>query len=318
MFDNKRVLINYILFCFQYDASYRKWEIFCSKSDVRPLPADPAHVAACLSLHMYETESLSSVEMLRASIANKHHMFCLPNPTEHPRIVNLFKAFKREYGGPRTPAAPLDYLMVQKMMSHLYSFGYQGRNANLVTWRTVWHLVVNFFSLGRFSDLEKLTRSAITFKSEPSSHMVFTFIGIKNDWFSEGGEKVISADLTKPDFCPVLLTQRYLRFLGANYQGPMMPTCSPKNPNVPLLNSCVTYTACLHDTKSLLNHLGFSGTKIGEHSAKRGGASHAAEQGISKEDLQRLGGWKSSEIPSKYVDLSIRKRLELSRKLQQL
>ena len=267
---------------------------------------------------MYETESLSSVEMLRASIANRHHMSCLPNPTSHPRIVNLFKSFKREYGGPRKPATPWDFPIIQKLMDHLYSFGYQGRAATLVTWRTVWHLVINFFSLGRFSDIEKLHRSAISFRTVPSNHMIFTFVGVKNDWYNEGGEKVISANLENSEYCPVVLTQRYLLFLGSNFQGPMMPTCSPKQSNVPLLGSCVTYTTCLHDTKSLLTRLGFSGDKVGEHSAKRGGASHAAERGMSKEDLQRLGGWKSSEIPSKYVDLSIRKRLALSTVLQQL
>ncbi len=41
----------------------------------------------------------------------------------------------------------------------------------------------------------------------------------------------------------------------------------------------------------------------------------AANLGVSKDDLQRLGGWISSDVPSRYVDLSLNKRIALSRSL---
>ena len=299
----------------KYDLAYGKWQNFCEKSGIPALPADPVHVSACLSLHMFETESLSSVGMLRAAIANKHRMAGLPSPTEDPRVSNLFQAFNRMYGCPRNPVDPITYPMIKLLMNHLKSQGFEGRKASLVTWRTVWSIVINFFTLGRFSDLENVTRNSIIFCNIPLPHMKISFVGVKNDIYSEGGEKLVASNLADPQYCPVLLTQQYLRFLGASYFGKMVPTCSPKNPNLPLPGTNATYTNCLKDLRELFSTLGIKG-RFGEHSAKRGGASHAANLGMSLGDLQRLGGWKSPAVPSKYVDLSVSKRIEISTVLQ--
>jgi hypothetical protein len=93
--------------------------------------------------------------------------------------------------------------------------------------------------------------------------------------------------------------------------------CDPRSPRVALPGSKLLYSNGLKDLRSLLTNLGHTNLRIGEHSAKRGGASHAANLGVSKNDLQRLGGWKSSDVPSKYVDLSVNKRIELSKSLMQ-
>ena len=50
---------------------------------------------------------------------------------------------------------------------------------------------------------------------------------------------------------------------------------------------------------------------------KGGGATLAAENGMSKDDLQRFGNWRSPLMASKYVDLSSQTRINLSKKLQQ-
>jgi hypothetical protein len=266
---------------------------------------------------MMETESLSAVNMLRAAIANRHHVACLPNPTEHLRVTNLFKAFNRIYGEPRDPVDPLTYEIICQMISHLRQpkHGRDAMLAPLVLWRTVWRAVINFFSLGRFSDLDKVNRSSISFFDQPSLHMKIVFVGVKNDIFSEGGEKIISANLPEPQFCPVILTQHYLQFLGSSYIGSMLPNCDPKNVRVALPGSKLLYSNGLKDLRSLLTTLGHANLRVGEHSAKRGGASHAANLGVSRDDLQRLGGWKSSDVPSRYVDLSVNKRVNLSKAL---
>ena len=137
----------------KYNLAYVKWQNFCDKSGIPSLPADPVHVSACLSLQMFETESLSSVVMLRSAIANKHRMSGLPSPTDDPRISNLFQAFNRLYGSPRSPVDPITYPMVKLMINHLKKQGFEGRQASLVTWRTVWSIAINFFTLGRFADL---------------------------------------------------------------------------------------------------------------------------------------------------------------------
>ncbi len=72
------------------------------------------------------------------------------------------------------------------------------------------------------------------------------------------------------------------------------------------------YTTFLEDFQKLLVSLGHDGSKFGTHSGKRGGATAASEAGMSMTDLQRLGGWRSSSLPQKYVYASAAKQLHLS------
>ena len=302
----------------KYDGAYKIWEEFCAKSNIPTMPGNPEHVSACLALNMMEHESLSRVEMLRAAIAHRHRANCLPSPTEHFRIVNLFKAFNREYGSPRNPVDPIGYNIIQKVFDNIYQFrhGPDGQHASLVLWRTTWRIVINFFSLGRFGDMDNVQRSDLVFGTRPSLHLKIGFSNLKNDPFSEGGEKLISANLDLEQYCPVRLTQNYLRYLGSSFSGNMQPACQSKNPNSPLPGSKVCYSNALSDLRQLLNALGFGQLRFGEHSPRRGGASHAANLGMPMEDLQRLGGWKSQMIPAKYVDLSTARRIAVSKVLQ--
>ena len=301
----------------QYDLAYCRWERFCLKSGITALPADPEHVGACLSLIMYETESLSAVEMLRAAIANKHEQARMPSPTLDPEVASLFKAYKRLHGAPREPVDPLPYDLICKMMDKLQSpeFGRDSLKAPLVLWRTVWRTVINFFTLGRFSDLEKLARADIEFRENPELHLFITYVGVKNDWYREESTKVVPSNALEPEHCPVKLTEKYFQFLGPAYRGSLQPTCLAGSRTIPAPNTYVTYSNALKELRALGAELGYPELRVGEHSAKRGGATHAAENGLNTEQLQRLGGWKSSEMPSRYVDLSISKRLKLSKTL---
>jgi hypothetical protein len=127
--------------------------------------------------------------------------------------------------------------------------------------------VLNFFSLSRFSDLATISRSSIPFDANPL-HMKILFVGIKNDIYSEGGLKVVVSNSDQPCYCPVLLTQKYLRYLGADFQGKMLPTCLAKDQKRPLMGSNVTYRNALKDIRELLTALGYPGAEFGEHSAK--------------------------------------------------
>ena len=101
-------------------------------------------------------------------------------------------------------------------------------------------------------------------------------------------------------------------FLGSSHNGYLVPACDPRgNPDQ---NKFVPYTGCLDDLKKLLTALGIQG-RYGEHSAKRGAATQAAENGMTMPQLKRFGGWRSDDVPQQYVDLTIRARIEMSKML---
>ena len=74
----------------------------------------------------------------------------------------------------------------------------------------------------------------------------------------------------------------------------------------------VSYTTALEDFRDALTMAGFDASNYSEHSMKRGGATTAAEAGMPLDDLQLHGGWQSSEVVRRYVDVSVSKRVGLS------
>ncbi len=130
---------------------------------------------------------------------------------------------------------------------------------------------------------------------------------------------MISSNLDVPRYCPVVLTRLYLRRLGSSYLTDRSESyLVPRTQRRPggLLEAdgthSLSYTTAMEDFRSLLTKLGYCASRFTEHSGKRGGATTAAERGMSEADLQRFGGWRSRAMAVKYTDASIDRRLKLS------
>ena len=124
----------------------------------------------------------------------------------------------------------------------------------------------------------------------------------------------MAANTEEPFYCPVNFTRNYFMFLGAQFNGFLVPSSRPNFLPDPLKN--VPYSGALEDLRKLLTELGHNGKLYGEHSGKRGGASAAAENGMDMETLKRFGRWQSTTMPAKYVDLATSSRIEMSKLLQ--
>ncbi len=251
--------------------------------------------------------------MLSAAIANEHRLHLKPSPTTHESISKLFRGFKLLHPQDRSPVLPVTEEIIHALFDHLYQgcHGRDGLRASLVTWRTVWRVVMEFHTLGRFSDIVTLKRDQVKFVQQPSLHLDIKFKGGKNDLYSEGSQRIVAADEHSPRYCPVKLTQDYFVFLGAGYNGYLVPASNPKfKPNP---EKQVPYNGALEDLRNLFSTLGIEG-RYGEHSGKRGGSTQAIENGMSFSQLKRLGGWRSDAMPAKYVDQSLSSRIKILQK----
>jgi hypothetical protein len=266
---------------------------------------------------MDQCKSLSAVTMLSAAIANEHRIHLKPSPTNHECISKLFKGFKLSSQKIHHPVMPLTDEIIREMIDKVYhpANGRDGLKASLVLWRTVWRVVMEFHALGRSSDIVKLCRNDVRFGNVPSPHLRVLFKGGKNDQYSEGSERVVAAFIDEERYCPVNLTRNYFQFLGSGFSGYLVPASRPNF--LPDPSKSVPYNGALEDLRRLLDDLGHDGKLFGEHSGKRGGSTQAAENGMDMETLKRLGGWRSTAMPSKYVDLAINSRIQLSRRMQQ-
>ena len=264
---------------------------------------------------MDQSKSLSKVAMLSAAVANEYRIRMKISPTTHESISKLFRGFKLCHSQNRCPVLPITDDIICSLLEYLYQpcHGRDGLKASLVTWRTIWRVVLEFHTLGRFSDIINLKREHVKFVHKPSLHLKVSFQGGKNDLYSEGSERIVAADDHDPTYCPVKLTQNYFVFLGNGYTGYLVPSSSPKF--LPDPNKQIPYNGALEDLRNLFSSLGIEG-RYGEHSGKRGGSTQAIENGMAFSDLKRLGGWRSDAMPAKYVDQSVSNRIKISKLLQ--
>jgi hypothetical protein len=167
----------------QYDRSFKKWEIFCKENKLALLPAAPQFVACCVAKVASETGSISAADTLAASIAFEHRRRFLASPTSHESFKMLMQSIRKNLSQPRRPAEPFSLAMIHQFFDHLFTStnGRDGQLAHLCVWRTVWRIVLEFYTLGRFSDLVRLRRSSLKFVQLPRPHLIIRFEGGKND-----------------------------------------------------------------------------------------------------------------------------------------
>ena len=259
------------------------------------------------------------VEKLHAAIAYEHKLRFEISPTEHPTLKLLMKSIRRNLSLPRSPVAPLTLDHLSILNDYLRK---PESKSDLVTWRTVWRLNIEYYTLCRFSEVNQLTTKDLSFSDKTSSHITILIRKSKTDQCGLGDTKEIYRATQTPNLCPVRLTHQYLKRLSAHeptkpYEGYLQPKVQQSvkhKMQIPIATSVIGYSSCLEESKSLLSQLGIIG-RFGEHSGRRGGATAAAAKGGSIADVQRLGGWKSANCANKYVEQNPSQKEKISKLL---
>jgi hypothetical protein len=259
------------------------------------------------------------VEKLHASVSHEHKIRFMISPTEHPSIKLLMKSIRPKYTKPRQPVQPLELDHLRKMNQHLETLEIKD---NLKAWRTVWRQNILNYTLCRFSEVNCLTTQDLTITMTPQLQIDLVISHSKSDQEGQGVVKSLYPINSDPLMCPVRLTQRYLARLAypdktKPYDGVLQPRIhfdAKLGIQIPLSNQVVGYSNCLEESKKLYSSLNILG-RFGEHSGRRGGATTAASNGASIQDVQSLGNWKNSACALKYVDQSATNKERVSRLL---
>ena len=276
-------------------------------------------VGACLSLRATESQSVSMVEKLHGAIAYEHKIRFMAPPTEHPSLKLLMKSVRRNLTQPRSPVTPLTLAHLEKLNQYLESLG---PKADLVVWRTVWRLNIEYYTMCHFPEVNPLSTQDLTFCETPEPNFSILIKKSKTDQKGLGNTKNLYSVIGNRLLCPVSLTRRYLERLAEHkpeqsYVGNLQPRvrkCSILKMQVPLPNTVIGYSSCLEESKALMAQLGISG-RFGEHSGRRGGATAAAANGATIAEVQSLGDWKSSDCANKYVEKSASRKEKISKLL---
>lgn len=258
------------------------------------------------------------VEKLHGSIAFEHKVRFMTPPTDHASVKLLMKSIRRNFSKPSSSVEPLNLDHLLRLNQHVYEMAL---GEDLQVWRTVWRLNMEFYSLCRFSEINGLTTEDVKIVQSEKPMIVLSIKKSKTDQLQKGAVKNLYTVEKNILLCPVRLTRKYLERLskhlpGENlYTGSMQPRvrkCSKKAYQIPLADTVISYSGSLDDTKKLMAGLAIHG-KFGEHSGRRGGATCAAANGASLDEVQKLGGWKSSNCASKYIELNPVQKEKISR-----
>jgi len=80
-------------------------------------------------------------------------------------------------------------------------------------------------------------------------------------------------------------------------------------------DEAVSYSSISRDILSAVSKGGLEKSKFGLHSMKRGGPTHAANNGVSDRQLKKHGRRRSEKAKDGYVAQGLRAKLSVSRKL---
>ena len=166
-------------------------------------------------------------------------------------------------------------------------------------------------SLG-LTDVSRIRRNDIFFNE---GFVVIKVPKSKSDQLRRG-DKVVISELPSPA-CPVKLLKKYLTKLQIPPDSRDLifrPISKGKNsckliaPNKPISYSTMRQ-AFWRDLKTT----GADPSKFGLHSLRSGGASMAANSGVSDRVFERHGCWKSTKVKDIYVNDDLGQRLSVSK-----
>ena len=214
-----------------------------------------------------------------------------------PRVQLMLKAISRARPPPRQ-AAPLGYDQLALMISCL-----SGSRDHLIIASSI---TLHYFACLRASELcADLQQGIIPLRSHISFHLhssppTMTF-RVNSSKTNPHGFTVHVGCSLKP-VCAVCITYFYLHSHPLPPAAPLYQFNSGQHLTYALYNSLL---------KQLLAKAGFDPAIYSSHSLRAGAATQAARSGLPREDIKRLGRWKSQAYeaylrppPEAYADLA--------------
>ena len=237
----------------------------------------------------------SAIDAAFYGIKWAHSLAGIPSPTANPIVEAVRSASKRILG---TALVNRKEPILSSAIHDIISRSYFD---NPVELRNITLFVLSFAGFFRFDDVSRIRRNDISFND---GFMVIKVPKSKNDQLRRGREVVISE--IHSCACPVKLLKRYL----TEFQIPPDSRDLIFSPISKGNNFCklvvpdkpISYGTIRNSFRRDLKNIGADPSKFGLHSLRSGGATMAANNGISDRVFQRHGRWKSVQAKNIYVD----------------
>ena len=240
--------------------------------------AKPFHVALYLQHLIAQSHSPSVIDSAFYGIKWAHSMAGIPSPTDNPIVEAVRAASKRILGTAIVNCKePISSSVIHDIIS-------RSNLENPVELRSVTLYVLSFAGFFRFDDVSRIRRNDVIFNE---GFMVIKVLKSKNDQRRRGNEVVIS-ELPCPA-CPVKLLKKYLaKFeIPPDSRGLIFRPISKGKDSCKMIapDKPISYSTMRQAFRRDLKAIGADPSKFGLHSLRSGGATMAANSGVSRQSV---------------------------------
>ncbi|KAK3108077.1 hypothetical protein FSP39_000719 [Pinctada imbricata] len=277
-----------------YNSNFKQWCKWCSDYGVSPLPSTGYYVSLYINHLVRKGCGASKLDQTIYSIKWAHEIAGFSNPCDSFLVRSSIQGAKRLLGRQSIPKEPISPNILQSMVKHF------GQNSNLYDKRTVAMCVTAYSGFLRFSELVNLKCSDIEFHDQ---YMTLFIEKSKTDQLREG-RRIFIAKLDSIA-CPVQILKDYMSLAkldtsNSGFLFRQLSFCKKTSTYQLRKVGKLSYTRVRELLLEKLVFLGLDPTVFGLHSLRSGGATAAANAGISDRLFKKHGRWKSDKAKDGY------------------
>ena len=274
---------------------FRKW---CTGHDLSFLPAVLLTVALYLLMLTQTANSFSTVKMASAAIAAFHSFASQPEVTRAPIVAAIREHARRSLPSGENRKEPIPFDKVEEACKVL-ACRPSGRLRILSLAAAI---SLGFCGFFRYDDLAHIRVGGITQSSDGASVEIF-LESRKNDQYRQGSHILFSA--INSYTCPVGLTSLLMGHAGlADGDRPLFSAISVREGQEVYGSTPISYQSLRKGVLAVFQEVGLPVQKFGLHSLRAGGATLAANSGVSDRLWMEHGGWRSFRSAVGYVKTS--------------
>ncbi|XP_021379902.1 uncharacterized protein LOC110467217 [Mizuhopecten yessoensis] len=280
----------------QYCSNFAKFKDWCRITGLGYLPSRSSTVAVYLSYLVQQSVSVSTLNSHFYSIKWQHDFADLPNPCTDKFVLKSLEGAKRILSKPIFKKSPISVEHIESI------FRKYGNSENVKDLRLCTLCILGFAGFFRFSELVDLKMSNCVLKS---SHLEITLVHSKTDVYRQGNVVVIAK--TGKKTCPVACFVKYITAAGLSFGADSyifraVSFCkSTGTYKLCSRNQALSYTRVREIFLGAISEIGLKKSEFGLHSLRAGGATIAANNGISERLFKAHGRWASEKAKDGYV-----------------
>ena len=294
-----------------YLGAYRRYELWASSlPEIAIFPANETSITIYVLSLVQQGKSIGVIQQFLFATAWLHSTAGYNNPTDSTMVQTILQGAKRTISFPTVRKEPITPAIITRILKH---YQHEGSPLDLCQRRMMAFILLSFSAFLRCEEALNVRRSHLDIHT---THMSIFIPSGKTDKYREGKDILVARTKTALD--PVFHMYQYLRQAQITQSSEMYifrPVRHKRTSTKFALTTedrHVSYSTMKDLLKATLEAVGLNAKLFGTHSLRAGGATAAANNGVSDRLFKKHGRWRTEDSKDRYVKESVKNRLKVS------